>query len=205
MGKKRIGRPPAKPCRVCEETDYTARIDAALASGLDYGTINRTLGGFYIEELRYHEEHRLKEPEGVRKLAKMSPDDLLRKFLASESTLKRIAKDARKQKDPRTAVLAIREQVRIGETIAKLEGYLRESTASVNVNVNVGPLPDMSEIATRLSRLDTPEAAQRRALAAAWLASGSEEDWRALSEGRALPTPAETPLLPEPDGSSEPH
>jgi hypothetical protein len=98
----------------------------------------------------------------------MHASSLLEKIKALEVDARRIGATAEESGDAKTALQAVREIARICELLGKLTGELQTGNNTINVQVNMGPLPEVGELAARFTQLDTPEAAARRK----WISEG---------------------------------
>jgi hypothetical protein len=65
-------------------------------------------------------------------------DDLLAKIRVLEADAQRIAKAAERADDHRTALVGVRELLRMVELMAKLRGDLKDNGVTVNVSTAVG-------------------------------------------------------------------
>ena len=89
-------------------------------------------------------------------------DDLLAKLESIESEARGILKDAKKAKDLRAAVMAIRELTRLVDLLARLRGELQNSPTVINVQVLAPVILSALEgfpearlaVAERLSEID---------------------------------------------------
>lgn len=129
-----------------------------------------------------HVSEAVKKASGIG--AVVQADTLLAKIKGLEADARRIGAAAEESGDGKTALQAVREIARICELLGKLTGELQTGNSTINVNVSMGPLPEISELAARFTQLDTPEAAARR-------------KW--LSEGGPLPKHLVSHFLPRPE------
>ena len=147
----------SRTCSVCGHAEREA-IDAAIVAGESYRDITARFGvsGGAIGRHRAHVAGVLAEAQAAQDVAR--GDDLLAKVAVLEADAKRLQDTAEKGGDIRTALVAVRELVRIVEVLARLQGELQDG-APVNILVNPQWVSIRAVIVAALA--DYPEARQR--------------------------------------------
>lgn len=152
-------------CTVCLH-EKVEEINTQLIKGEGPQSVAKRYG-FNLFPVKRHKANHLAKLHGQA----ITPSDalsLLDKIKALELDAKRLGELAEETGDLKTALTAIKQIANILELVGKLTGELQSGSQTLNINVQMGPLPPLEEVTARLARLDTPEAAARRK----WIAEG---------------------------------
>jgi hypothetical protein len=123
-------------CTICDHPDHEA-IDRAIADGTLVSRIVSVYAVSASAVRRHAAAHLPAQLTKAREAVEVArADDLLGKVAALEADAKRIGRQAEDNEDQRTALMAVRELVRIVELLAKLRGALDERP---QVNIHVAP------------------------------------------------------------------
>jgi hypothetical protein len=120
-------------CRVCGDSERD-QVDSDILSGAPNRRIASRVGCSEAAVRRHAAAHlteRLKRAHAGREIA--SGDSLATKLLAIEAEARRLGQKAEKAGDLRTALLAVRELVRLTELAARVSGELEPAGVTVNI------------------------------------------------------------------------
>lgn len=148
-----------RQCLICS-SDKRDEIDSQIAKGEGITSLAKR---FDLAPARLKRHRKLHLGKGLlRTQTREQAGTLLEKIQLLELDAKRLGETAETNGDAKTALMAIKEIRQILELVGKLTGELSNVHTQVSLNFQMGPLPGLDEIRTRLSRLDTPAAAARR-------------------------------------------
>ena len=151
-----------RTCTICGHKKRSA-IEKAILAGEALRTVADRWSVSKTSLIRHKGDHlaaALVKANGAAEAA--HGDDLLAKLESIESEARGILKDAKKAKDLRAAVMAIRELTRLVDLLARLRGELQNAPTTINIQVLAPVILNALEgfpearlaVAERLSEID---------------------------------------------------